>query len=399
IKGSYASIVIDANCDLQCVDYTLQDPFRINIDPIGRVLANLKDEIIFDSGIVKRVSLVKGRSGEELRSGFYVLDFISIELRQPAKYLVSRGKDELILEIGTDNGTALDTGEAPAEEEPAWEDRSEPVFEPEPEPLPESEPEPEPEPLPEKSQIDRFEPEPIPLDDVPRDEIFAGEGTVVTKIESADKVIPLPSQGSAAANVFPKPHKERLKYIIGEGDELEIFVWQHEELNKKVVVRPDGNISFPLVGDIRAAGLTPPELSSNVRESLSRLLKAPQVTVMVSDFSSKNIFVLGEVGKPGAYKFRGGVNILNAISDAGGWRDSAVLSSVMLVRKVFTDAPEVKRLNVWRLIKKGDFSQNADIRPGDIVYVPKNFVANIGAFIDNLKVNFSAFYDLEKGLN
>ena len=90
---------------------------------------------------------------------------------------------------------------------------------------------------------------------------------------------------------------------------------------------------------------------------------------------------------------------MNIISDAGGWRNSAVLSSVMLVRKAFTDAPEVKRLNIWSLIKKGDFSQNVAIQPGDVIYVPKNFVANIGDFIDNLKISVGTYYDLERGFD
>jgi protein involved in polysaccharide export with SLBB domain len=116
------------------------------------------------------------------------------------------------------------------------------------------------------------------------------------------------------------------------------------------------------------------------------------VTVIVAGFGSKNIFVLGEVDKPGAYPYKGGIRVLDAVSLAGGWKNSAVLNSVMLVRKAFTDAPEAYRLNVYALIKKGDFSQNLDLKAGDIVYVPKSFIANIGGFIENLRVSVGAYF-------
>ncbi|MCX5715732.1 MAG: hypothetical protein NTV07_02510, partial [Candidatus Omnitrophica bacterium] len=90
--------------------------------------------------------------------------------------------------------------------------------------------------------------------------------------------------------------------------------------------------------------------------------------------------------------YKGGIKVLDAVSLAGGWENSAVLNSVMLVRKAFTDAPEVYRLNVYNLIKKGDFSQNLEVRAGDIVYVPKSFIANIGGFIENLKVSVGAYF-------
>jgi polysaccharide export outer membrane protein len=168
-------------------------------------------------------------------------------------------------------------------------------------------------------------------------------------------------------------------------------VWQHPELDRRVVVRPDGFVSFSLVGDIKATSLTPPQLASNITENLSKLLRDPKVTVIVAGFGSKNIFVLGEVDKPGVYQFRGGVNVLEAISLAGGWKNSAVLNSVMLVRRVFTDQPEGYRLNVYNIIKHGDFTQNMNLEPGDVVYVPKSFVANIGGFIENLRVTVGAY--------
>ncbi|MEI8175354.1 MAG: polysaccharide biosynthesis/export family protein, partial [Candidatus Omnitrophota bacterium] len=140
-----------------------------------------------------------------------------------------------------------------------------------------------------------------------------------------------------------------------------------------------------------ALGKTPAQLAADIKDGLARLIKNPEVTVVVAGFNSKTIFILGELNKPGSYPYRGGMTILDAISQGGGWRNSAVLNSVMVVRKAFTDAPEAHRLNVYALIKNGDFSQNLALEPGDIIYVPQSFVANIGAFIENLRISVGAY--------
>lgn len=410
LQKDYATITIEANCDLQYVDYTLQEPFRIFIDPIGKTYTNLKDEIEFDRGLVRKIKLVKGRNDEKLEGDYYSLDFIAIELSRPTKYLISRNNDELILDIGK----IVEQKSPRLTKKPESPPVQEKVF-----PKPPSPKVPRP-PLPpkeKKAPISGMSEKALPLEEpiplpIPNKEppIFSSkpEGVEVakeapspnkrqeflSKYEKEKEVIPLP--GMAVSKPTYQKERASTRYVIGEGDELDIFVWRHKELSKKVIVRPDGNISFPLVGDIRASGLTPPELSANIRENLSQWIKDPQVTVIVTDFGSKNIFVLGEVLKPGLYRYRGGMNVLNVLSDAGGWKNSAVLNSVMLVRRAFSDAPEVKRLDIWRLVKKGDFSQNVPLQPGDIVYVPKNFIANIGAFIENLKITVGAWWDVER---
>ena len=363
-----AEIIVEANCDIDYIDYTLQDPPRVIIDPIGKVYSDLKDTIIFDSGPVKKVTVIKGKPEEGSTGNFYPLDLISIELVSPLAYTVKKEiqKEALIVDIGKKKEVDVSKliPETPAAEEALSEEG----------PATEALPVPEAETLPAQASSPPLAPEPQ------------------AKPETAE-VIPLtiPEKKAEAATAMPLNEPIKMVYKIGQGDTLDISVWQHSELDKKVVVRPDGYISFPLVGDITAAGQTPPQLASNVKENLSRLIKDPQVTVIVLGFGSKNIFVLGEVIKAGAYPYRGGVNVLDAISEAGGWKSSAVLNSVMVVRKAFTEAPEAHRLNIYALVKNGDFSQNIALEPGDIIYVPKSFIANIGSFIENLKISIGAY--------
>lgn len=172
-------------------------------------------------------------------------------------------------------------------------------------------------------------------------------------------------------------------YIVGPGDRLNISVWRHPDLNKEVVVRPDGKIAFPIVNDIQASGLTPAELDANLVKGLSDIIRDPEVTVTILSFASKKIFVLGEVRRAGVYPFRGKMTVLEAISEAGSYTDDAVLRSTIIVRRGYTEKPEITRINLEKVIKKGDFRQNILLQPGDIIFVPKSFIAKIDTFIDH----------------
>jgi polysaccharide biosynthesis/export protein len=400
ISDDSAKIIIEANYDIDYVDYTLPDPPRLIIDPIGKVYSDLKEVITFNAGPIKKITVVKGKPEPGLTGNFYPLDFISIESSSMPEYKTTKEiKEEVIVEIMGKEERAIPRLLPEPEErdmvKPEVMTRIETSAEEKPEPLSLTEAvEEKAVPLQEikieKAQAERVPQEERKLEVLAEvEQTWQGQEEQETAIETTG-VIPLPgpkAQDSAALILEPP----KMIYRIGEGDTLDISVWQHPELDRKVIVRPDGFISFPLVGDLKAAGLTPPDLSFNVKENLTKLIKDPQVTVIVSGFGSKNIFVLGEVTKPGIYSYRGGMTLLDAISQSGGWKNSAVLNSVMLVRKVFSQEPEAYRLDVYAIIKKGDFSQNISVGPGDIIYVPKSFIANIGGFIENLKISIGAY--------
>jgi polysaccharide export outer membrane protein len=183
------------------------------------------------------------------------------------------------------------------------------------------------------------------------------------------------------------------RYKIQPGDELEISVWQHPELLRTVVVRPDGFISFPLAGDVRASGMTAEQLCKQVSLRLGRILRKPEVSVIVSGFGAESIFVLGAVNTPGLYPYRNNMTALGAISAADGWQPHSYLKSVLVVKRGFSDEADVTRVNLWDVIKKGDMNKDIALEPGDIVYVPQSFIGNLGTFMDGLRFKFgTGFY-------
>jgi protein involved in polysaccharide export with SLBB domain len=129
-----------------------------------------------------------------------------------------------------------------------------------------------------------------------------------------------------AADVPPPSRVPAVKYdnyVIGVGDGLDINVWKEGELSKGVAVRPDGMISLPLVGEIKAAGLTPSQLQDQITTSLQKVMSDPQVTVMVISVNSMSFNIVGNVFKPGYYPLTRPVTILDALALSGGFRDFA----------------------------------------------------------------------------
>jgi len=183
----------------------------------------------------------------------------------------------------------------------------------------------------------------------------------------------------------PAPETEEREYYIDVGDVLDISVWQIPDLSKSsVIVRPDGKISFPLIGDIKAEGLTLTRLDNIVTEKLKVYVKAPEVSVMITRFGEQanKIIILGEIPGPGVYKFSSPPTITEAIASAGGYTRYAVLNSIMVIRGDVRTKPEVARVNLAKIIKRGRLSENIFLKPNDIVYVPKSFIGNINAFLE-----------------
>ncbi|MCM8771110.1 MAG: polysaccharide biosynthesis/export family protein [Candidatus Omnitrophica bacterium] len=184
----------------------------------------------------------------------------------------------------------------------------------------------------------------------------------------------------APAPAATKEEPTALHYTIGVGDVLYISVWQEDKLSQDVIVRPDGMISFPLAGDVPAAGLTLPELDEELTKRLEEFIRYPEVSITVKKSGGQKIIVLGEVTWPGVYYVTGSRTVLEAVALANGFTPHAVLSSVIIVRGDKRN-PKGIRVNLSRAIEKNDSSQNIVLQPEDIVYVPKKFIANVNYFI------------------
>jgi polysaccharide biosynthesis/export protein len=162
-------------------------------------------------------------------------------------------------------------------------------------------------------------------------------------------------------------------YIIGPGDEIEVFVWQNPDLSVNVPVRPDGKISTPLDEDMVAVGKTPSQLAHDIEMKLSEYVRSPHVNVIVvrPDSVFSQVKVIGQVVHPQAIAYRQGMSVLDAVLAVGGLSEYAAGNRARIVRMVDgkeTDIP--LRLNA--LVNGGDMSQNLALKPGDVLVVPES---------------------------
>jgi len=158
-----------------------------------------------------------------------------------------------------------------------------------------------------------------------------------------------------------------LKYRIGPEDVLHVSVWESKELTLDVVVRPDGQISLPLVQDVPAEGLTVEELAAMLRQRFLSFIKDPQVSVIVTQINSSKFYILGSVARPGLYPLRGDLSVLQALSLAGGFTQFASPSKIKIIR-INRGTQEVRKVNFNDMINSGE--GNYLLKAGDTVVVP-----------------------------
>lgn len=163
-------------------------------------------------------------------------------------------------------------------------------------------------------------------------------------------------------------------YLIGPLDQLEIFVWRAPELSTNVTVRPDGRISTPLVEDMVASGKTPSILSRDLESALRRYVKSPEVTVIVSNFSStfdQQVRVLGEAQQPIALPFQAGMTVLDVMVAVGGLTEFAAGNRAVLIRGKGADRQSY-RVRLDDLLRKGNIGANVPVLPGDVILIPES---------------------------
>ena len=157
-------------------------------------------------------------------------------------------------------------------------------------------------------------------------------------------------------------------YIIGSNDILSIVFWHEKEMSSDVVVRPDGKISVPLLKDVRAAGYTPEQLGSVLSTAAARFLTDPVATVIVKEIHSRNVFVVGAVGKSGTVALQGDMNVLQVIAEAGGLLEYADQDNIQILRN--ENGRQIRIKFSYKEVQKGEnMKQNILLRPGDTVLV------------------------------
>lgn len=177
------------------------------------------------------------------------------------------------------------------------------------------------------------------------------------------------SSDTARASGSVSSSKNDPDYKIGPDDVLDVSVWKETELTKTLPVRPDGKISMPLLNDVQAAGLTPTQLAQSITVRLKKYLADPQVTVIVAQINSQRVYVIGEVTRPGAYPLLPGMNILQAISSAGGLTPYANSKKIFLLRNE-NQAQNKYPFNYKDVVDGKKPEENLAIKAGDTVVVP-----------------------------
>lgn len=159
------------------------------------------------------------------------------------------------------------------------------------------------------------------------------------------------------------------EYRVGESDVLHINVWKEPEVSQTVTVRTDGNISLPLINEIKVSGMTPLQIQNAVTEKLKAFITNPQVTVTVSDIRSKRAFITGEVARPGGYSLNAETTVLQLIAQAGGFTPFAKRDSIVILR--FVSGKQERLPFKYKAVVQGKNSdQNIALQPGDTVVVP-----------------------------
>jgi len=158
-------------------------------------------------------------------------------------------------------------------------------------------------------------------------------------------------------------------YIIGPMDVLEIQVWKERDFTRKVLVRPDGKITYPLIGDIHASGMNTMGLKALLTEKLENFLSEPEVTVIVLESRSKNFYIIGKINRPGNYPLKPDMTVLQAISVAGGLGEWADRDNIRIIRKS-GDKEKVIPFDYDEVILGKNLEQNIMLKPNDTIIVP-----------------------------
>jgi len=158
-------------------------------------------------------------------------------------------------------------------------------------------------------------------------------------------------------------------YRVGPEDVLEISVWREDTLKKEVLVRPDGGISYPLIGEVHAAGKTVSEIRAEITKRLEKFIPDPAVSVSIVKAGSQRVYVIGKVNKPGEYPAGRYVDVLQALSMAGGLTPFADSNQIRVVRREGS-GQIVFPFEYGRVVRGEKLEQNILLRGGDVVVVP-----------------------------
>ncbi|QPJ62603.1 MAG: polysaccharide export protein [Candidatus Nitronauta litoralis] len=208
---------------------------------------------------------------------------------------------------------------------------------------------------------------------------------------------------SIAPGQTPSPLPALPAYVLMPEDEIEVKFHFQPEFNDRMKIRPDGKISLQLIDEVMASGLTPVELDKVLSEKYSKVLVQPELTVIVRNFSGRNVFVGGEVGSPGMIPIKGPLTALQAILQAGGLKNTSEMKNIILLRNQGSKQPLFAKINLDEGVNHTLGKNDIYLKPFDVVFVPKSDIATVNQFVEQYinklipnvaKAGFSWIYTL-----
>ena len=180
----------------------------------------------------------------------------------------------------------------------------------------------------------------------------------------------------------PQLHQRNPRYRIESGDILELSFRYTPEFDQEITVQPDGFVQLKgIPNDVHIQGLTVPEVIESLKKAYVNVLNDPVISVVLRDFEKPYFIAGGQVTKPGKYDLRGTTTATQAIAIAGGFSDFSKSSQVLLFRHYSDDLVEVKVLNLNKVLKDKRYREDLQLQPGDMLFVPKTFMAKIDRFL------------------
>src|SRR5882724_1028412 len=181
-------------------------------------------------------------------------------------------------------------------------------------------------------------------------------------------------------------------YIVQVGDTLNIKFYYHPDHDlRDLIVRPDGKLLLPLVGDMQAAGLTPEQLAEQIAQRYAFTLREPKVAVDVKTANTGQVYVGGEVQRPGIIKLKPKMNVLQAIVEAGGPKNTGDVKRVVLLRSVGDNQFGYRQLNLMRLLRHEDHADDATLAQDDLIFIPQTGIAKANVWVEQYIKNMMPF--------
>lgn len=170
-------------------------------------------------------------------------------------------------------------------------------------------------------------------------------------------------------------------YVLSPGDVVDVHFTYNPEMNQRVSVRPDGFLSFQMIGDLQVQRMSPERLAARLRDSYGKYYRHPDLTVTVVEFGNQRAFVGGEVSTPGVVPLRGPVSCLQAILQSGGAKPTGKLTGVLLIRHRDDNVADVRTINL-KAVMTGH-APDIQLKPYDVLIVPRTAISKVNVFVEH----------------